>query len=257
MAGIETSTRQFQKDLRSLEINWSAIDMVANRQVSIDVQMSDRHSSFDTTSIPLNMDAFQLLQDIDRFTREIARLMGLHSSYNNLSTPRLLKNVRDNLSLLDMMPVSTVQKLANNACKLVERLVYLLNPPESTRMIGWCPDCNYELRADERELAGGWLECSRCRTTHRVKDIHELDMLRLRLSGVKGTPAQLHRLFKPWGIDIKAGTIRTWGHRGIIKPIEHNGNAPVYLIWDIWQAHTRFAGYNRARRHSKSRATSV
>lgn len=57
-----------------------------------------------------------------------------------------------------------------------------------------------------------------------------MDMLRLRISGVKGTPAQLSRLLEPWGITIKAATIRQWAKRGVIRPIGADGNVPVYLI---------------------------
>ncbi|KAB5606670.1 hypothetical protein [Bifidobacterium jacchi] len=119
---------------------------------------------------------------------------------------------------------------------------------DDVRMVGWCPACATELRADEQEIAGGWIPCPACGGEYRIKDIHQLDMLRLRVSGVKGTPAQLSRLLEPWGISIKADTIKKWGQRGIITPIGHDGNAPVYLIWDIWEAHTRRAGYDKARR---------
>ncbi|KAB7787358.1 hypothetical protein [Bifidobacterium cebidarum] len=237
----KTGTYQLQKDLCSLVDNWSILDLIANRQATIGIQVSDRRSNLNTASmpIPLDIDAFQLLQDINRFARMGVRLLGLHP-YRNLSTPTLLKSIIKNLPRLDTMSASIMEKLSGDARTLVERLARLLNPPESTRMVGWCPICNYELRADEEELAGGWLECPRCYSTHRIKDIHELDMLRLRLSGVKGTPTQLHRVLKPWGIDVKAATIRQWARRNIIQPVGQLGNASVFLVWDVWQAYTRF-----------------
>ena len=87
------------------------------------------------------------------------------------------------------------------------------------------------------------------RPPNRIKDIHQLDMLRLRVSGVKGTPAQLSRLLEPWGITIKESRIRQWAARGITIGHDDAGKT-VYLVWDVSEAHTRRAGYERARRNS-------
>lgn len=198
---------------------------------------------------PLNMGAFQLAPDITLFAGTLARLMGLHT-HHGMGAPGILQGVIINLNRLDRLPEPTTAGFIGEARGLAERASYLLEPPEDTKMIGWCPACSHELRADSQELAGGYVECPKCHTTHRIKDIHQLDMLRLRLSGVKGTPAQLSRLLEPWGIGIKADTIKKWGQRGVIQPADHDGNAPVFLIWDVWQAHTRLAGYDKARRNS-------
>lgn len=93
-----------------------------------------------------------------------------------------------------------------------------------------------------------------CHTTHRIKDIQRLDMLRLRLSGVQGAPAELSRLvgcgYHHQGQD----------HRQIGATRHHLTHrsrryGPVYLVWDVWQAHTRFAGYDKARRRHRSTAS--
>lgn len=55
-------------------------------------------------------------------------------------------------------------------------------------------------------------------STHSIKRVHQLDMLRLRLSGVKGTPAQLSRLLEPWGIRIDRKTIAKWGSAASSPP---------------------------------------
>ncbi|KFI92452.1 hypothetical protein BISA_0852 [Bifidobacterium saguini DSM 23967] len=244
---------RFEQDLRSLKDGWPVLDLIANRQAMIGVRMGGSHGVKSVAPTPLNMGAWQLEQDIDVFARKLVRFMGLHA-HHGMNTPALLQGGILNLPRIGQLVGDewTRQELSIYAHTLAERLDYLLDPPEDTRMVGWCPACSHELRADEQELAGGYIECPHCHAAHKIKTIHELDMLRLRLSGVKGTPTQLHRLLEPWGIDIKAATIRQWAKRGIIQPVEHDGNAPVYLIWDVWQAHTRFDGYDRARRRHQS-----
>ncbi|PJM79994.1 hypothetical protein [Bifidobacterium scaligerum] len=250
------TTRQFIQDLRSLKQGWPTLVLIANRQATIGVSMHGGHGTRSVAASPLNMGAFQLAEDISRLARILVRRMGLHA-HHAMSTPGLLQGCILNLPRIESLIRDDWDRrnLAVHAHGLAERLDYLLNPPAGTRMIGWCPACSRELRADEQELAGGYLECPHCHATHKLKDIHELDMLRLRLSGVKGTPAQLQRLLEPWGIGIKADTIKKWGQRGIIPAVGHDGNAPVYLIWDVWQAHTRLDGYDRARRRSTSKTT--
>lgn len=254
MPAKEQSIQQFERDLRSLKQGWPTLDLIANRQASIGVNMSGGHGNRSVAASPLNMGAFQLMQDIDVFAYKLVRFMGLHA-HHGMGVPGLLQGCIRNLSRIESLIRDEYdrQSLAVYAHGLAERLDYLLNPPADTRMIGWCPACSRELRADEQELAGGYLECAHCHATHKIKDIHELDMLRLRLSGVKGTPAQLQRLLEPWGISIKADTIKKWGQRGIIHSTDRDGNAPVYLIWDVWQAHTRLDGYDRARRRSTTK----
>ncbi|KAA8825126.1 hypothetical protein EMO92_06820 [Bifidobacterium reuteri] len=235
-------------DLHALKVSWPVLDLLANRQATIGMPAGGGHCTRSIEASPLNMGAFQLAHDITLFAGTLARLMGLHT-HHGMGTPGVLQGVIINLNRLDRLPEPTTDGFAVEARGLAERASYLLEPPEDTKMIGWCPACSHELRADSQELAGGYVECPKCHTTHRIKDIHQLDMLRLRLSGVKGTPAQLSRLLEPWGIVIKAATIRQWAKRSIIQPVGTDGTAPVFLIWDVWQAHTRLAGYDRARRN--------
>ncbi|NMM99344.1 hypothetical protein [Bifidobacterium olomucense] len=249
MTNNSIDTTQFEQDLRSLKTGWPTLALIANRQAMIGVSVHGGQGSRSVTPAPLNMGAFQLMQDVDVFARKLIRFMGLNA-HHGMSAPRLLQGVIVNMPRLALLPAPAARSLVDEAHTLAERLDYLLNPPADTRMIGWCPACSHELRADQQELAGGYLECPHCHVTHKIKEIHQLDMLRLRLSGVKGTPTQLQRLLEPWGISIKAATIRQWAKRCIIQPVEHRDDAPVFLIWDVWQAHTRLDGYDRARRRT-------
>ena len=243
---------EFRHDLHALKTMWPVLDLLANRQATIGTQAGGGRGMRSLMAGPLNMGAFQLAHDIDLLARTLVRLMRLHP-HHGMGTPGLLQGVIVNLTLLDRLPEPTAAGLIDMAHDLAERASRLLDPPDDTKMIGWCPACTRELRADPQELAGGYVECPKCHVTHRIKDIHQLDMLRLRLSGVKGTPAQLSRLLEPWGISIKESRIRQWAARGIIAPIGHDdAGKAVYLVWDIWEAHTRRAGYDKARRRKRT-----
>ena len=170
------------------------------------------------------------------------------------AVPGLITGILRNTDRYTRLP--ELPALADDTHQIADRIRLLLDPPADTKMIGWCPACTTELRADEQEIAGGYIPCPACGNEYHVKDIHQLDMLRLRVSGVKGTPTQLERLLEPWGIRIDRKTIAKWGQRGIIHPTGADENAPVYLIWNVWQAHTRLAGYERARRNSMKPSSS-
>lgn len=122
------------------------------------------------------------------------------------------------------------------------RLDRTLNPPPETKMIGWCPACGFELRCDELELKSGYKACDRCSGEYRIKDIQRASMLRLAVGESRGTAAEISRLLQPWGIDIKSNTISHWGARGLIQPVGMDGERPVFLVWDVWQAHVRKDG---------------
>ncbi|KFI97829.1 hypothetical protein [Bifidobacterium stellenboschense] len=242
-----TPTQQLTDQLTRLRDLRQPLDQLATKTIHIGDHTNSGHTTAASAPLPINLGAFQLVQDIDAYTRRLVHLLHLHPT-RDMDGHDLIKGALANRTRLDMLDSDTLTALAGGARDLVGRARLLLYPPEGTRMVGWCPRCVRELRCDEQEIAGGWVPCPGCGGTWRIKDLHTLAMQRLHARGVKGTPAQLSRLLKPWGIDIKAATIRQWVRRGVITPVTRDGGAPVILVWDVWAAHTRLAGYERARR---------
>ncbi|PLS26019.1 hypothetical protein [Bifidobacterium parmae] len=242
-----TTPTQLTHDLTSLRDLWRPLDQLATKTIHIGERADGGPACMSSAPMPLNLGAWQVVDDSASFARLLVRLLHLHPT-RDMDGRDLLAGVLANRAHLDMLDAEVLAALAGEAHDLVERARLLLYPPEGTRMVGWCPQCVRELRCDEREIAGGYVPCPRCGRAWRIKDLHTLAMQRLHARGVKGTPAQLSRLLKPWGIDIKADTIKKWGQRGIIHPVAQDAGRPVYLIWDTWAAHTRLAGYERARR---------
>lgn len=249
---MPTIEQTFQTDLTFLHDAWDTLTLIADRHATTTHDTGRRQTT--TAPLPINLGAFQLRDQLTQLTWRLIHAGGLHPT-RHMDTRDLLTGILHNPDRYTRLP--DLPALADDTHRIADRIRLLLDPPADTKMIGWCPQCTTELRADEQELAGGYIPCPACGNEYRIKDIHQLDMLRLRVSGVKGTPAQLSRLLEPWGITIKADTIKKWGQRGIIHPTGADGNAPVYLIWDVWQAHTRLAGYDKARRNSTKPSPSV
>lgn len=232
--------QRFHDDLQSIRTNLPALRLVAARKASV-MARSEGHGTRTVAPVPLNLGAFQLLGDVERLVRTLARACGLPN--RRLPAEVLLKGVMlHETDLLEREDAARIMALARQAARRVWRM---LNPPPETKMIGWCPSCGVELRCTELELAGGWCACRSCNAELRIRDVHRLSMLRLAVGGAQGTAASISRLLAPWGIGIKAKTISKWGERGIITPVAMDGTAPVFLVWDVWQAHTRGTGKAR------------
>ena len=213
-----TTAKRFHHDLRSLADGYGVLCLIAERKASV----MARHSGHGTRSvapIPLNLGAWQLRQDIDRLVESLATAIGLRYRH--------------------MADMPAIVELTRQAAIRLDRT---LNPPPETKMIGWCPACGFELRCDELELKSGYKACDRCSGEYRIKDIQRASMLRLAVGESRGTAAEISRLLQPWGIDIKSNTISHWGARGLIQPVGMDGERPVFLVWDVWQAHVRKDG---------------
>lgn len=244
------TTQQLLDDLTTLRTLYRPLTQLADKHVRIGERGGVR-ARMSVAPSPVDVGAFQVVGDIDAYARRLVRVLGLRPT-RGMDSCDLFKGVLVNRARLAALDGDALAVLAGEAGDLAGRARALLYPPEGTRMVGWCPSCLRELRCDDMELAGGYVPCPRCGATWRIKDLHGLAMQRLHARGVKGTPAQLSRLLRPWGIDVKAATIRQWAKRRVIQPVGHRGAAPVFLVWDVWQAYTRLDGYDRARRRGTS-----
>ena len=229
-----TCTQQLDSNLHSLKDGLPALRAIAAKKASV-IGKQNGHGSQSIAPIPLNLGAWQLLQDIIKLVDNMARAIGL--PYRRLNTEALLKGIIGNLSkLINRRDVNAIIELCDQAAY---RLRKTLEKPESVSMIGPCPSCGCELWCTPLEITSGYKECDRCHDTHRVKDVQQQSFLRIAMYGGRGTSASISRMVTPYGLEIKRKTIDKWGERDIIKPIAKQDNAPVYLVWDVWQAYTR------------------
>lgn len=227
--------QKLHDDLRSLKDGYPTLCLIAERKASVTARQQG-HGTRSVAPIPLNIGAWQLRQDIDGLALALVESMGLHA-HHGMGTPGLLRGVIANERRL--WGRADIDDIAGMVAEAAVRLARTLDPPPDTKMIGWCPTCNAELRCSELELAGGYMPCRKCHGEWRIKDIHRLDMLRLRLAGARGTASAISRLLAPWGIMVKAKTISKWGERGVIAPVAVQDGSPVFLVWDVWEASNR------------------
>lgn len=230
-------TTQFKNDLHSLTVGLPELRLIAARKASV---MAKQHggSNRSVAPIPLNMNAFQLLNDIIKFAQQLGR--ALHLNFNkHVSTEALLKAATQRTQvLLDRNDASSIIRLTR---LYAHKLHLQLTPPEDRRMIGNCPHCHKDLWCTDAEISGGWIGCN-CGMTLKVQDVQEQHLLTCALAdneNAQGTAAAISKLLKVNGIDVKRKTINEWRRRGIIMPIIYQNDQPVYRVWDVWKVYTR------------------
>lgn len=189
--------------------------------------------------IPLNLGAWQLLQDIQKLTKALAK--ATHLPHRRLDTETLLKGITQHeTQLLQRPDAKTITALADQAAHRLDRM---LNPPDEETMIGPCPQCGCELWCTPLELASGYKACDRCGREAKIKDVHRAQMLKLAVCGAHGTAGHISAILRMQGLNIKRNTITQWGRRGVIQPVDYDADGnPVYLVWDVWQAYTAKKG---------------
>ncbi|BAQ31586.1 hypothetical protein [Bifidobacterium scardovii] len=230
----EHNAASFRRDLASIRNGLPALREIAAKRARVTSRQTG-HGSRTVAPIPLNLGAWSLLQDILTLVEHMSRVLGLPM---RMDAEGQLKGIIPHADkLLERADAPAIMELVSQAERRLDRM---LNPPPETKMIGWCPTCGCELRCDPLELQSGYKACDRCAGEYRIKDIHRNSMLKLAIGGAQGTSSGIRALLAPWGIDIKRNTISQWAKRGIIRPVaaDEHGD-PVYLVWDIWQAHVR------------------
>lgn len=245
VCGSETSgarvcdkcTEQFAESLRSMSNQLPDLRIIAAKKASVTARQQDAGSR-STAPIPLNMDAFQLLNDIIRFADLLGRALTLR--YNSsMPAESILKAAAQRASkLLQRRDSASILAITG---RYRHKLVMQLTPPEDRRLIGSCPQCSRDLWCTDTEIASQWIVC-KCGETLKVRDIQEQHLLRCALAQNKktqGTAAAVARLLKANGIDVKRWTISQWKGRGLLKPVGMSDGKPVFRVWDVWCCLTR------------------
>ncbi|WEV72137.1 hypothetical protein [Bifidobacterium sp. ESL0790] len=234
---VESNDRkqQLDKDLRSLSANLPALRDIAAKKASVVARQSGA-GSYTVGPIPVNLGAWQLLQDILKFARELARALRFAPSFDaEFVFKGTLRHLDDLLARPD---AASVCEIAHEASK---RLSRHLEPPPAMVMIGKCLDldCRAELWCGEDDLASGWTVCPRCGRTTSVHEVQQLRMVEAATYGVQGTAADISAMLRDQGIKVRRQTISQWKNRGIIQPVGQQDGKPVFLVWDVWKAMNR------------------
>lgn len=233
---MPTPAQQFDNNLRSLKDGWGVLCLIAAKKASIMVR-STGNGTHSIAPIPVNIDAWQLKQDIDLLARRLVRAAGLHA-HHGMDVPGLLKGVILHESKLLQRDDS--EPIMETVAVIAKRLDRMLNPPPACKMIGPCPKCGCELWCTPLELTSGYKACDRCLGECRIKDVQRASVLRLALGGARGTAAGIARWMDPYGVAVKPNTITKWAKRGILEPVGvDDAGDPVYNVWDVWTAFTR------------------
>lgn len=226
--------RQLRDDLHSLAIGLPALRSIAAKKARIMTKQSGGGMKT-IAPIPLNIGAWQLLEDIRKYAMSL--MIALHLPYRRFDAEMMLKGAMNQIPQLVSRPdIAQIMDLSHQA---VHKMLKQFTPPPDKTMIGSCPECGADLWCDDTDLESGWTVCG-CGATLKVRDVQQLRVLRLASCGARGTAAELCRFLKPCGVTIRRKTISEWKRRGVITPVTIDQEGyPVYLMWDVWQAFTR------------------
>ncbi|AKV55091.1 hypothetical protein BACT_0507 [Bifidobacterium actinocoloniiforme DSM 22766] len=225
---------RFGRDLRLLRERLPDLRQIAARKASVMARQS-RGGQRTVAPVPLNLGAWNLMEDIERYARSLGRAVGVRQRH--VPAEGLLAAAIERQDQLRARPDATIIKRV--AAVLVTRMDRQFTPPEDRTLIGYCDRCGAELWCGEEDIAGGWTVCPSCGRTLKVKEVQQIRILRLASCGTQGTAAGLCDLLKGCGVDIKRNTVSQWRKRGIIRQVGVQNGKPVYLLWDVWQALTR------------------
>ena len=219
--------------LHHLAVRLPDLRVIAAKKASVMVRES-RHGSRTVAPVPVNVGAWQLQQSIVEYAVQLGKALGLHivrvhaESLLGVAAKRAQR-------LMSRNDAVQIYKLAETA---VHRLDKQLEPPAERVLIGQCDHCGNDIWSSEDDLAAGWQPCS-CGHTVNIHQVQEQQMFSLALSGAQGTAADLSKLLKGCGIEVRRLTITQWKNRGIIKQVSQQEGHPVFLLWDVWQALNR------------------
>ena len=230
-------TQRFADSLRSMSTMLPDLRIIAAKKASVTARQQSRGNR-SIAPIPLNMDAFQLVNDIIRFADLLGRALTLH--YNsNMPAESILRAASQRAgTLLQRRDSASILAITG---RYRHKLLMQITPPEDRRLIGSCPNCQHDLWCTDTEIAGQWIVC-KCGETLKVRDVQEQHLLTCALASGKrsqGTASGISDMLKANGIDIKRKTINEWRRRDIIKPINPGNQPPIYRVWDVWKASIR------------------
>lgn len=230
MTDMQDRKHQLDTDLRSLIAGLPALRDIAAKRASVVARQSG-HGTYTVAPIPVNLGAWQLLEDIKQFAQGLAKALGFVPSFDaEFIFKGSLRHLDDLLARLDS---ESICRIARAACKRLDRQ---LEPPEDKVLIGYCtePTCGSELWCNDQDIESGWTVCPNCGKTLNVHEIQQIRMLAFASAGTQGTAAELSKLLASCGLKVRRKTISEWKRRGIVHQVGQENGKPVYLLWDVW-----------------------
>jgi hypothetical protein len=230
-------TTAFTNNLRSLANRLPDLRLVAARKARVTARQQGG-SNRSVAPIPLNMNAFQLQEDIIRFADMLGKALTLRYSRHMPAESLLNAAAERSMMLLKRRDSRHIIAITD---RYRHKMTMQLTPPEDRRLIGVCPACERDLWCTDTEIAGQWIVC-KCGSTLKVVDVQEQHLLTCALASgehAQGTAAAISRLLKVNGIDVKRWTISQWKKRGLLTPVGTSDGKPVFRVWDVWRAIVR------------------
>lgn len=235
MTDKQDRKHQLDTDFRALIAGLPALRDIAAKKASV-VARQSAHGTYTIAPVPVNLGAWQLLQDIEKFAHGLGKALGFAPSFEaEFIIKGSLRHIDELLIRPDADSICRIAQEARN------RLNRQLEPPEDKILIGYCttPSCGSEVWCGDQDVESGWTVCPNCGKTLNVHDIQQIRMLALASAGTQGTAAELSKLLASCGLKVRRKTISEWKRRGIITPVAMQDGNPVYLLWDVWVALNR------------------
>lgn len=226
-------TTMTMNNLHSLAVGLPELRLIAARKASVTARQHGGGNR-SVAPIPLNMAAFQLQSDIITFAGMLGQALTLHYNSHMAAESLLTAASKRTPALLQRRDAPSIISVAR---RYEHRLAMQLTPPEDRRMIGVCPVCERDLWCTDSEIAGQWIVC-KCGRTIKVRDVQEQHLLMCALAdgrNAHGTAADISKLLRANGIDVKRNTINQWRTRSIITPVGIQDGHPVFRVWDVWR----------------------
>ena len=219
--------------LHYLHVQSTVLDAIIAKSVMLDTGQH-AHNRPVTAATPINLTAADLSDQLHELALLLCRAVGQHP-------PKGL-TVRDLYAMLDTEQTVTrldtrpdrdnIRRVLHSATM---RMQSICERRRVMRYIGVCSQCGYGIWVDEdADVTADTYTCDMCRATGSLATVAAAHRLRLMMSGITGTAAELAALLRSCGYNARRNTITQWGRRGLVNMVGHDEDgAPVYRLADI------------------------
>lgn len=228
---MQPTTTRIRDDIHDLREQAMTLEELATRRIRIP---HDGTRGMTSAPTPINFSAADLLDQTLVLARMLATTAGLHYG-RSMSVHGLLKGLdRDEpcAALATRADAWDIVRLIDDAAWHARQLT---DPEPSHRYVGVCERCGYGVWIPEcQPINETDHRCVMCGHMSPIAQIAQAHELRLLTSGTIGTGAELRQQLRACGLRVNANTMRSWVHRGRLKPVGTNDEGmPVFALADI------------------------
>lgn len=107
-----------------------------------------------------------------------------------------------------------------------------------TVSLGNCPntDCQMPLSADDSATQ---VKCRGCRNVWNISFLRKIMQDKIKNSTYAGTASDIRSKLQQAGYLVSANTLKSWAHRGKLKPVRKDGKHPIYQLSDVYNLMTQ------------------